>query len=65
MCLGIDFATTYNTFVSKLDINMKALLDNVQANKRVNGGGNLPWADVVAERIFQTLIRINYHHDNY
>ena len=48
MCLGVGIATTYYAFVSKLDINMQALIDNVQVNKRVNGGGSLSWADVVA-----------------
>ena len=48
MCLVVDIATTYHAFVSKLDINILALLDNVQVNKRVGGGGSLTWADVVA-----------------
>ena len=48
MYQGLDIATTYHAFVSKLDINMRALLDNVQVNKRLNGGGSLTWADVVA-----------------
>ena len=30
ICLGVDVATTYHAFVSKLDINMRDLLDNVQ-----------------------------------
>ena len=47
MYLGVDVATTYHAFMSKLDINMQALLDNVKVNKRVNGGGSLTWADVV------------------
>ena len=48
MCQGVDLTTTYHAFVSKLDINMRALLDNVQVNIRANGGGSLTWADVVA-----------------
>ena len=44
----VDVTTTYHAFVSKLDINMQALLDNIQVNKRANGGGSLTWADVVA-----------------
>ena len=48
ICQGVDVATTYHAFMSKLDIKMRALLDNVQVNKRVNGGGSLTWADVVA-----------------
>ena len=48
MYQGVDITTTYYAFVSKLDINIRALLDNVQANKRANGGGSLTWADVVA-----------------
>ena len=48
MYQGVDITTTYHAFVSKLDINMRALLDNVQANKRANGGDSLTWADVVA-----------------
>ena len=48
MCQGVDIATTYHAFMSKLDINMWALLDNVQVNERVNCGGSLMWADVVA-----------------
>ena len=47
MYQGLDVATTYHAFVSKLDINIQALLDNVQVNKRVNSGGSLTWADVV------------------
>ena len=45
---GVDIATTYHALVSKSDINMWSLLDNVQINKKVNGGGSLIWADVVA-----------------
>ena len=41
MYLGVDVATAYHAFMSKLDINMQAVLDNVQVNKRVNGGGSL------------------------
>ena len=48
MYQGVIVTTTYHAFMSKLDINMKALLDNVQVNKRANGGGSLMWADVVA-----------------
>ena len=48
MCLGVDVATIYHAFVSNLDINMQALLDNIQVNKRVNGRGSLTWADLVA-----------------
>ena len=35
---GVDATTTYHALISKLDINMRALLDNVQVNKRSNGG---------------------------
>ena len=42
------FSTTYHAFMSRLDINMWSLLDNVQVNKRAIGGGTLMWADVVA-----------------
>ena len=48
MCHRLDVTTTYYPFVSKLDINMQALLDNVQVNKRANGGGSLTWENVVA-----------------
>ena len=48
MYQGVDVTTTYHAFVSKLDINMPALLDIVQVNIRANGGGSLTWADVVA-----------------
>ena len=47
MYLGVDVATTYHAFMSKLDINMQALIDNVKVNKRINDGGSLTWADVV------------------
>ena len=48
MFQGVDATTTYHAFVSRLDINILSLLDNVQVNKRANGGGSLTWADVVA-----------------
>ena len=35
-------------FVSKLDISMQSLPDNVRVNKRGNGVGSVTWADVVA-----------------
>ena len=38
---GVDIATTYHAFVRKLDINIQALLDNVQVIKRARGGGSL------------------------
>ena len=41
MYQGVDVTTTYHAFVSKLDINMQTLLDNVQVNKGANGGGSL------------------------
>ena len=44
----VDVTTIYHAFVSKLDVNIQALLDNVQVNKRANGGGSLTWADIVA-----------------
>ena len=44
----IDINTTYHAFMSRLDINMRSLLDIVQVTKRANGGGSLTWADVVA-----------------
>ena len=45
---GVDVTTTYHSFVSKFDIHMQALLDNVQVDKRANSGGSLTWAGVVA-----------------
>ena len=45
---GVDVATTFHAFVSKLNNNMQTLLDNVQVNKSIIGGGSLTWADVVA-----------------
>ena len=48
MYQGVDVTTTYHAFLIKLDINMRALLDNVQVNKIANSGGSLTWADVVA-----------------
>ena len=45
---GVDATTTYHTFVSKIDINIWSLLDNVRLNKRSNSGGSVTWADVVA-----------------
>ena len=45
---GVDTTTTYHAFMSKFDIDMRALLDNVQVHKRANGGGSLTWADMVA-----------------
>ena len=44
----VDVNTTYYDFVSSLNINMRSLLDNVQVNKRANGGGSPMWAGVVA-----------------
>ena len=38
MYQGVDITTTYHAFVSKLDINMRALLDSIQVNKRANDG---------------------------
>ena len=37
MWQGVDVTTTYHAFVSKLDVNMWSLLDNVRVNKRANG----------------------------
>ena len=48
MCQGVDIATIYHAFMSKLDINMQTLLDNIQVSKRATGGGSLTCADVVA-----------------
>ena len=45
---GLDFTITYHAFVSKLDIGMQSLLDNVRVNKRFNGRGSVTRADVVA-----------------
>ena len=45
---GVGDTTNYHAFVSRLDIKMQSLLDNVQVNKRANGRGTLTWADVVA-----------------
>ena len=44
---GLDITTTYYAFLSKLDITMQALLDNVQVNISAKSGGSLIWADVV------------------
>ena len=33
MYQGVDIATTYHAFISKSDINMRALLESVQVNK--------------------------------
>ena len=41
MYQGVDISTTYHAFVSRLDINIWSLLDNVQVNKRANGGVGL------------------------
>ena len=48
MYQGVDVISIYHAFVSKLDNNMQALLDNVQVNKRANGSSGLMWSDVVA-----------------
>ena len=45
---GVDVTTTHHPFLSRLDINMQSLLDNVQVTKRASGGGSLKWADMVA-----------------
>ena len=48
MCYGVDVTTTYHAFVSKVDINIWLLLNNVQVNRRSNGWGSLLLADMVA-----------------
>ena len=48
MYWGVDVITTYHTVVSKLNINMWSMLDNIQVSKRANGGGSLMWSDIVA-----------------
>ena len=48
MCYGVDITATYHAFVSKVDINIWLLLNNVQVNRRFNGWGSLLLADVVA-----------------
>ena len=45
---GVGISTIYHAFVSRIDVNMQSLLDNIQLNKRANGGGSLIWADMVA-----------------
>ena len=45
---GVDVTTTYHAFVSKLDISMQSLLDNLRVNRGVSGGDSVTWADVVA-----------------
>ena len=38
---GMDITTTIQAFVSKLDNNMRYLLDNVKMNKRANSVGSI------------------------
>ena len=40
---GLGVTTTYYAFVSRLDNNIPSLLDNIQVNKRANGGGSFTW----------------------
>ena len=48
MWQGVDVTTTHRAFVSKLDINLWSMLDNLRLKKRANGGGSFTWVDVVA-----------------
>ena len=45
---GMGVTTTYNTFISKLDVDIQSLLENLRVSKRANGGGGVTWADMVA-----------------
>ena len=40
---GVEVTTTYHAFVSRLGIIMQYLLDNIQVNKRANGGVVSHW----------------------
>ena len=48
MLQGVDVSTTYHAFVSKLDIIMQSLMDNVIVNKKAKGRGSITRADVEA-----------------
>ena len=48
MWQGVGISTIYHAFVSKLDISMQSLRDNVRVNKRADCGGSITWADMVA-----------------
>ena len=45
---GLDVTTIYYTFVSKLDISMRSLVDNISVNKRASGRGSVILADIVS-----------------
>ena len=40
--------SVYHAFIHKLDDQVRALVENMRMNKRVSGGGNVDWLDVVA-----------------
>ena len=44
----VDVTTICQAYLSRLDINMQSLPDDIQVNIGANGGGSLTLADMVA-----------------